>query len=442
MIRMLYYENPYVPATHRELNKKYAKKEDVLRTDPAKQALFEEAGPHEDNVADYEGLSTGCGLHWPLHILDEFRHNFRSGDLSVDIIDRQSLSKYFGSRAENNATIGAFAAIIQELCQQVDTGAIDDAEYLERHAATFGELCSYETRVNSVLRSTTSRLKDATYNLGEINYSRGLPLCDEVCRLLDSHEYQKRSELVFGLHLLLGSCTAFLWSDPTGVVNQAVCRIQVLRFAREVQGSASELILAAGDEVYNTCVAFHPWITANLGDLVGGLERFHKQSIFDLYSQSPWVCGAQMSFILQFAQDMGFGFLNMRSYFGGILHLYNMLQQCKVHCPELPVIEALCCAFQQEVFMDAKARPTKNFTSIFLRYGGGTLRTKKGTYDPMDYTGVQDSDCRNPTGDDVRLCGSRLSLFSSPFFYDSYGQDRFWETVVNEGEPVRSCRAA
>jgi hypothetical protein len=63
----------------------------------------------------------------------------------------------------------------------------------------------------------------------------------------------------------------------------------------------------------------------------------------------------------------------MRSYFGGILHLYNMLQQCKVQCSDLPVIEELCRFVQEEVFMDAETRPTRNFMATYLRYGGGTL---------------------------------------------------------------------
>jgi hypothetical protein len=275
------------------------KKYDVIRSDPAIQSLFESRTSHGDAPSFFEDLSHGCALDWPLQAIADFGCDLQHDEDFMNSLDRQALPKYFGSRADETARIEAFVVATDEAYQRLYDGVTDDLENSREYYTHMDQFCGSQVfRVKSVLRSIVKQIKDGSCGLGELVWHGRLPLCDEAKVGIIDYDGDRRSELIFGLHLLFGRCTAFLWSGPDNNVSQANCRIQALKFAREVQISACEFISANEDEAYRTCVAFHPGITRGLQMTVVRLERYQKESVFDLYSQSPWVCGGQMSMIL------------------------------------------------------------------------------------------------------------------------------------------------
>jgi hypothetical protein len=57
-------------------------------------------------------------------------------------------------------------------------------------------------------------------------------------------------------------------------------------------------------------------------------------------------------------------------YFTTVLHLYNMLQQLRVLCPELAILENLSNVLGPAVFQGSGHRPTKDFVKMLRIFMG------------------------------------------------------------------------
>jgi hypothetical protein len=441
MIRTMASESALVPKTHEELVERYVlTKYYLLSADATNADFLDEQKDFEDEVSNYDAFRTDLGLMCPYYAISNF---FRIRQLNKSFMaarDRQALPAYFGSRSQQNEILKTFTIARHALQREFYAENMDEDTYDEEWLALFSSHCSsYQSRVDSILRSAVVRTRDNTTISGHFDAHENMPLCDEVNFYSSTlaHKQPQRSELVFGLHILLGSCTAFLWNNKDDTLNRTSCRIQALKLVIEISSTAKEVIVAADDRAYCECTAFNERIICFLRQLIKELAEYQKQPSFDLYSQSPWVAGSQMSLMLGSVQDVGLVLLNMRGYFGGILHLFNMLQQCKVENVDLPVVEGLCQMFQQEVFMDASLRPNKNFASIITRFCGGTVKVVKGKGASMVFPDVR----RNaPTsgGVDLRIDCEHISLFTNCFAGRFKGSPAFWRSMVDKGKLLRS----
>jgi hypothetical protein len=97
-----------------------------------------------------------------------------------------------------------------------------------------------------------------------------------------------------------------------------------------------------------------------LSKTVKQLNSFTSDKAFDLYTQSPWLTGSDMSTILARVTWLGLETFNKDGYLSSLLHLYNMLQQLGVPC-FAPILDHLCELFGSAVFQDLVKRPTRDF---------------------------------------------------------------------------------
>lgn len=198
----------------------------------------------------------------------------------------------------------------------------------------------------------------------------GTPILAEVGFFLTKTGTQSESNenglrCSFGLRLLLEAYRGYLFAPgltraPSG------CRLQILRFAQEVNQSVAAVL----EDSTMPCrcsdtLAYH------LEVLQTDLKAYLTTKGFDFYFQSPWVAGSHTLEILEAIFDYGMRFLSYRNYIGAILHVYNVLRQFSTFAPT-PLLENLSTTFGQIIFPGG--RPLRNFKSSYVRYMGGRLR--------------------------------------------------------------------
>lgn len=169
-----------------------------------------------------------------------------------------------------------------------------------------------------------------------------------------------------GLSLLLASYKSYSFALPDGS-SPSSSRVQALRFAQECQ---STLKTALADEDLFPCrcrqtLGFH------LERLQGQLESYLGTKMFDLYFQSPWVCGSQMLEMSQAMNYYGLRLLAYKNCVGTVLHMYNVLRQMH-DIPSIPLLDAYCDKDLSELFFPG-GKPTKRFCTSYTRYQGGRL---------------------------------------------------------------------
>jgi hypothetical protein len=185
------------------------------------------------------------------------------------------------------------------------------------------------------------------------------PLLSDISAFLESEDEHPNLSLVFGVHLLLETYRSFIWKTKTATKSN--CRLQALRFAKEVKEMVQIPLLHSCDPM--VC-------TLQVTD-AAYLDEYLAEKRFDLYYQSPWTAGFHMCEILHHSIDAGFRLCNSEGRVGAVLHIYNALRQLK-SIDAIPLLDDLCEVFQREIFLGSL--PTENFSSHFRRFLGGTVQ--------------------------------------------------------------------
>ncbi|KAK3629730.1 hypothetical protein LTR56_017849 [Elasticomyces elasticus] len=100
------------------------------------------------------------------------------------------------------------------------------------------------------------------------------------------------------------------------------------------------------------------------------MEAFVHAKCFDLYFQSPWVCGGHILTMVEALFYYGLRLFSYRNYVGSVLHMYNLLRELS-SLEEIPILEHICQAFEQTFFPGG--RPNCHFRACYTRYRGGRL---------------------------------------------------------------------
>lgn len=174
----------------------------------------------------------------------------------------------------------------------------------------------------------------------------------------------------FGLLLIHQSYSAYL-SVATEGVSRSNCRLEALRFAQEI-------ILYITAVLDNTSMPDRgsDSVAAHLEAYKNKLQFLTRERVFNLYSQSSWICGAQMLEMLLMASYYGLRLLSYQHHVGAILHCYNILQQF-TGCQRVEVLERLIGALKTIFFPGG--RPTSNFRNCAMLFCGGRLEFERNS---------------------------------------------------------------
>ncbi|KAL8997718.1 MAG: hypothetical protein Q9169_003047 [Polycauliona sp. 2 TL-2023] len=116
----------------------------------------------------------------------------------------------------------------------------------------------------------------------------------------------------------------------------------------------------------NGTLAFH------LERLKRDLEDYLRTKMFDLFFQSPWVCGGQILEMMHALRYYGLRLAAYKSYMGSVMHMYNVLRKIHKFTP-VPVLETIC-EHLGDLFFPGGLPDNKTFKSCYVRYLGGRLR--------------------------------------------------------------------
>ena len=201
-------------------------------------------------------------------------------------------------------------------------------------------------------------------NIGFIQHPVALPLM---------HDFREKAITVSSLviaHMLIESGRSFVHECENIGKTPPNCRIMVLSRANEMLRAVSALHAKDGPNI-----DFHRNTNRCLALTRLHMDKFLADKKFDLYSQSPWVMGSYMCAMTDFSLWVGLEILNDQDIFGAVMHVYNMLQQIDVECPQIPLLEHLCVLFNDVLFA-GKQRPRAKFTNVFELFCGAKIIQK------------------------------------------------------------------
>lgn len=169
-----------------------------------------------------------------------------------------------------------------------------------------------------------------------------------------------------GLSLLMSSYKAYSFALPAGQ-HTSDCRIHALRYA---QGAVAQ-ISAVLENPTMPCRC-HGTLAFHLDKLKLDFEDYLRTKMFDLFFQSPWVCGGQILEMMHALHYYGLRLAAYKSYMGSVVHMYNVLRE--IHgFPCIPVLEAIC-EHLGDLFFPGGRPKNRTFKSCYVRYLGGRLR--------------------------------------------------------------------
>ncbi|KAL9015153.1 MAG: hypothetical protein Q9173_000221 [Seirophora scorigena] len=169
-----------------------------------------------------------------------------------------------------------------------------------------------------------------------------------------------------GLALLMSSYKAYSFAMPTGQ-NTSSCRVHALRFA---QSAVAQLGVVLDDPTM-PCRC-HGTLAFRLEQLKHDFEEYLRTRMFDLFFQSPWVCGGQILQMMHALNYYGLRLFAYRSYVGSVIHMYNVLRQLHGFGP-IAILDALSKHFGNLLFPGGQPSG-RNFRNCYIRYLGGRLR--------------------------------------------------------------------
>ncbi|KAI4115213.1 MAG: hypothetical protein LQ345_004144 [Seirophora villosa] len=169
-----------------------------------------------------------------------------------------------------------------------------------------------------------------------------------------------------GLALLMSSYKVYSFAMPTGQ-NTSSCRVHALRFA---QSAISQLGVVLDDPTM-PCRC-HGTLAFRLEQLKHDFEDYLRTKMFDLFFQSPWVCGGQILQMMHALNYYGLRLFAYKSYVGSVIHMYNVLRQLHGFGP-IAILDAVSNHFGNLLFPGGQPRG-KNYRNCYIRYLGGRLR--------------------------------------------------------------------
>lgn len=169
----------------------------------------------------------------------------------------------------------------------------------------------------------------------------------------------------YGLQMLLETYKSYLLVSHRKCAPPS-CRLQALKFAQE----AIPHIQAVLGDSSMPCRCCHT-LAFYLENLNHEFKAFLQQNVFDLYFQSPWVCGSHILEMLESLFYYGLRLFSYRHFVGSVVHVYNILREC-TNFQSIPLLETLCDKFSEILFPGG--RPTRSFKACCFRYMGGRLR--------------------------------------------------------------------
>ena len=145
------------------------------------------------------------------------------------------------------------------------------------------------------------------------------------------------------------------------------------------------------------------------------------EKTFDLYSQSPWICGAQMLEMLLCVSYYGLRLLSFCQYFGTVVHCYHMVRILSSF-PKIPILEELIGNFEENLFPGR--RPDRNFRACAMRFFGGQLK--------FDHASHHRSGCHNMVipNSSITHDGSGLMLEANAERFNFWRQSWFFNTQI------------
>lgn len=235
--------------------------------------------------------------------------------------------------------------------------------------------------------------------------------------------------LVFGMEMLLSSFKAFMWPDHT--LNKTNCRINVLKFARDVKDEMTTTAQAIDD---NTKSADSLRIRSLFfRGIANKLDQVVKEKRFDLYYQAPWTAGSHMSEILDVARYESADVCFRSGYLCAMLHLYNALRALPEPISPILALEGLCQAYKEALFLGNL--PSENFSSHYRRATGKGFGRNEAT-GRVDYRKLSAN-----SQNERNLPSTHLCLFTELHNNCYQTDETFWMRVYSTGIPQRSTRS-
>lgn len=269
-----------------------------------------------------------------------------------------------------------------------------------------------------------------------------LQLVSEIASFLLDNKYTNQGlRHSFGLLLIHQSYSAFL-SIATEARKMPNCRLEALRFAQEI-------ILYITVVLDDTSILDRgsDSVAAHIDTYKNRLHAFTHEKVFNLYSQSPWICGAQMIEMLRMASYYGLRLLSHQHRVGAILHCYNVISQFTTFKP-IDVLERFMTALETIFFPGG--RPTSNFKNCAMLFCGGRLEFERNSTHKTGRHRVVIPDRRlaiDGSGMRVEANDDRFSLSEVSWMFDimtnlDYHLNQAeWETVdQNARDILKACR--
>ncbi|KAI4283042.1 MAG: hypothetical protein L6R35_005267 [Caloplaca aegaea] len=227
-------------------------------------------------------------------------------------------------------------------------------------ASTSDALCRSALLADVAQCITGSRLHNSLIHSGS-------PVVPEIS-LFISHEKTPNNCLhcASGLALLMSSYKAYSFAMPAGQRTSS-CRVNALRFAQSVIAQLDGVL----DDPTMPCRC-HGTLAFHLEQLKRNFEDYLRMKTFDLFFQSPWVCGGQILQMMQMLNYYGLRLFAYKSYVGSVIHMYNVLRQLHGFAP-IAILDAVSDHFGNLLFPGGQPR-RRNFRNCYIRYLGGRLR--------------------------------------------------------------------
>ncbi|KAF2653049.1 hypothetical protein K491DRAFT_22262 [Lophiostoma macrostomum CBS 122681] len=341
----------------------------AIHHDASVNDLFE---PHLRILGEsscYRGCSEAFDLMWPHTAMCAFRKCLEIAPDLAHSSERRGFATFFRKPIEIKASEKQYLFTGKEFDINDEVAGQKISNDIHQHFHK-----EYSSLI-SVLRGISCAAELRAAGLPNFQKHKTVPLMVETAPFLKDETYPISTHLVMGFNVLFQSSKSFLWMGDDDTANKTNCRIEALRLANEIKLSLDELMQCGKDDF--VAGSHNSDMLMRIVHFSSALRAFALEPLFDIYYQCPWVAGSQMSAMLGEAQQIGMHMLDQKGIFGGVLHLYNMIRQVGVKCPKVPILEALCDLFCNEVFMD-RSRPSDKFSVRHQRFLGGRLERLNG----------------------------------------------------------------
>ncbi|KAI4704664.1 hypothetical protein J4E81_001734 [Alternaria sp. BMP 2799] len=344
---------------------------------------FKELGEQDDFLE----FTHGYGLIWPNNDFIRFRPLIEAKDQSLTVKEYRRFEDYFMPRSEQRKLRQEF---VDSISNYLPTHGVDDVETHEQKLIDISEKRHKEEQdlVKSMYRSLYQHpywsiwewCKWDRWDKHCLQSPFGIPLLNNLKRNPEGSPIPTTT--IVNVWMNVESCCSFAPRHASEIPRRTNTRIRVLSFANEVKTAIEKLCKAPTDAAKFGTIS-QKWALYACHMIVQ-LQAFASEKTFDLYSQSPWVTGSYMSIIASRSMEMGLEILNEGGHVSNLLHLYNMLQQLKVPCPRIPILECLCDILSPAVFPYSEGRPTRQFDKMVrvtngLPLFGSSTRTYRET---------------------------------------------------------------